>query len=186
MLHTVNEFVHRAADLSRTFGFDLPAIVTEQNHSPDLGDCCARSIVSRAAGTIRYNRKTPRYGGASPATGSISLLLDCGRYISLSACFTARCESAAPLRPSLVVRRAMLRRCWRTSQQGGGLFLALPAFLTRTLAAFRSARSGECPFYRHSVHRPRRMRFSDHSEYSDYLPVHRQSSFLLAQTRRYG
>lgn len=32
-----------------------PAIVTKQNHSPDLGDCCARSIVSRAAGTVRYS-----------------------------------------------------------------------------------------------------------------------------------
>lgn len=30
-----------------------PAIVSKQNHSPDPGDCCARSIVSHAAGTIR-------------------------------------------------------------------------------------------------------------------------------------
>ena len=43
-----------AADLSRKFGFDLPAIMAEQNHSPDLRDCCARSTLSRAAGTIRY------------------------------------------------------------------------------------------------------------------------------------
>ena len=38
-----NETSPSAADLSRTFGFDLPAIVIEQNHAPDPGDCCARS-----------------------------------------------------------------------------------------------------------------------------------------------
>ena len=66
-----------------------PAIMAEQNQSPDLGDWCAplhRIICSGYdsghIGTLRYNRKTPHYGGASLATGSISLLLDLGRCIS--------------------------------------------------------------------------------------------------------
>ena len=44
-----------AADLSRIFGFDLPRHRGQTKPLLRFRDCCARSIVSRTAGTIGYS-----------------------------------------------------------------------------------------------------------------------------------
>lgn len=83
MLHTVNdsftmlrplrpslgedETPPSAADLNRTFGFDLPRPLYCITHG---------GYNSVQFGTTE---KAPHYGGASLATGSISLLFDLGR-----------------------------------------------------------------------------------------------------------
>ena len=108
-------FVHRAS----------PAIqCADLNHSPDLGDWCAplhRIIYSGYNSghieTLRYNRKTPHYGGASLATGSISLLLDLGRCISPGL-------RASPLVMCVTIRYALLPSVAGSTAGGAASMLA--------------------------------------------------------------
>ena len=70
--------------------------MAEQNHSPDLGDCCARSIVSRAAGTVRYSSvqfgttEKPRAMAGLLWLRVVYLFCDCAGDLSGVTCFTAR------------------------------------------------------------------------------------------------
>ena len=132
-----------------------PAIMAEQNQSPDLGDWCAplhRIICSGYdsghIGTLRYNRKTPRYGGASLATGSISLLLDLGRCISPGL-------RASPLVMCVTIRYALLPSVAGSTAGGAASMLAhrsagATAFFLLCSAGFtlaHSAHTARCEWY---------------------------------------
>lgn len=147
---------------------------TDLNRSPDLGDWCApphRIICSGynsgRVGTVRYNRKTPRYGGASLATGwYISFRVTCATALIASRLVT----------PSLACHYQYNGRCCVDVAHRS----AAPPSLLLTPSPSRSIVSAGGRKYVCPMQSSRRCALAHHFKTADVLfPNHLQSPFHM-------